>query len=162
MDAANARIFGLNIPASAFLIGEDGYPNHVQPKQDVILRPAQRADFVVDLSDTNLTINETLEGSSYPAVTLNVVETNQSLVTKYVLKQRTLKSPSTSIDVAVPLHMQDGTMGNFRDANFYGQLWPICELGQTVGKAWAFNGQISEHHDHLAEFKIGQTVSIEV
>ena len=26
INAANARIFGLNIPASAFLIAEDGYP----------------------------------------------------------------------------------------------------------------------------------------
>lgn len=162
INAANARIFGLNIPASAFLIAEDGYPTPVQPMQDVVLGPAQRADFIVDLGDTNLTINETLNGGPYPAVTLNVIETNQSLVTKEILKQPTLESPPTSIDVAIPLHMQGGAMGNLREATFGGQLRPIRELAQTYGKAWAFNGKIGEHHDHLAKINIGQAVSIEV
>ena len=83
INVANARIFGLNIPASAFLIAEDGYPVPVQKSQDVVLAPAQRADFIVDLDDTDLTIAETLNGEKpYPAVILKVVEPNQPLVTK--------------------------------------------------------------------------------
>jgi FtsP/CotA-like multicopper oxidase with cupredoxin domain len=58
--------------------------------------------------------------------------------------------------------MQGGAMGNLREATFGGQLRPIRELAQTYGKAWAFNGKIGEHHDHLAKINIGQTVSIEV
>ena len=53
-------------------------------------------------------------------------------------------------------------MGNLREAIFGGQLRPIRELAQTYGKAWAFNGKIGEHHDHLAKINIGQAVSIEV
>ncbi len=75
INAANARIFGLNIPASAFLIAEDGYPVPVQQSQDVVLAPAQRADFIIDLGDTDLTIAETLNGEKpYPAAILKVVE----------------------------------------------------------------------------------------
>jgi len=39
---------------------------------------------------------------------------------------------------------------------------PIRELAQTYKKAWAFNGTISDHHDHLAKIERGQVVSIEV
>ena len=34
INAANARIFGLNIPASAFLVTQDGYPIPIQETQD--------------------------------------------------------------------------------------------------------------------------------
>ena len=163
INAANARIFGLNIPASAFLIAEDGYPVPVQQSQDVVLAPAQRADFIVDLNDTDLTIAETLNGEKpYPAAIIKVVESNKSLVTKDVLKQPHLEAPPQSIDASIPLHMQGGAMGNLSEANYNGQLRPIRELAQTYKKAWAFNGVISEHHDHLAKIDIGQTVSIEV
>ena len=68
INAANARIFGLNIPAPAFLIAQDGYPVTIQRSQDVILAPAQRADFIVDVSDTDITINENSNGKEpYPA-----------------------------------------------------------------------------------------------
>ena len=163
INAANARIFGLNIPASAFLIAEDGYPVTVQQSQDVVLAPAQRADFIVDLDDTDLTIAETLNGEKpYPAAIIKVVESNKPLVTKDVLKQPLLEAPPQSIDVSIPLHMQGGAMGNLSEATYNGQLRPIRELAQTYKKAWAFNGVISEHHDHLAKIDIGQTVSIEV
>ena len=52
-------------------------------------------------------------------------------------------------------------MGNLK-ATFEGELRPIRELAQTHKKAWAFNGKISHHHDHLAKINIGQTVSIEI
>ena len=163
INAANARIFGLNIPASAFLIAEDGYPVPVQQSQDVVLAPAQRADFIVDLEDTDLTIAETLNGEKpYPAAIIKVVESNKPLVTKDVLKQPQLEAPPQSIDVSIPLHMQGGAMGNLSEATYNGQLRPIRELAQTYKKAWAFNGVITEHHDHLAKIDIGQAVSIEV
>ena len=163
INVANARIFGLNIPASAFLIAEDGYPVPVQKSQDVVLAPAQRADFIVDLDDTDLTIAETLNGEKpYPAVILKAVEPNQPLVTKEILKQPHPEAPPLSIDVSIPLHMQGGAMGNLSEAAYKGQLRPIRELAQTYKKAWAFNGAITEHHDHLAKINIGQIVSIEV
>ena len=163
INAANARIFGLNIPASAFLIAEDGYPVPVQQSQDVVLAPAQRADFIVDLEDTDLTITETFNGEKpYPAAIIKVVESNKPLVTKDVLKQPQLEAPPQSIDVSIPLHMQGGAMGNLSEATYNGQLRPIRELAQTYKKAWAFNGVITEHHDHLAKIDIGQAVSIEV
>jgi FtsP/CotA-like multicopper oxidase with cupredoxin domain len=163
INAANARIFGLNIPASAFLIAEDGYSVPVQKSQDIVLAPAQRADFIVDLGDTDLTIAETLNGEKpYPAAIFKVVESNKPLVAKDVLKQPLLEAPPQSIDVSIPLHMQGGAMGNLSEATYNGQLRPIRELAQTYKKAWAFNGAISEHHDHLAKISIGQTVSIEV
>ena len=163
INAANARIFGLNIPASAFLIAEDGYPVPVQQSQDVVLAPAQRADFIVDLEDTDLTIAETLNGEKpYPAAIIKVVESNKPLVTKDVLKQPQLEAAPQSIDVSIPLHMQGGAMGNLSEATYNGQLRPIRELAQTYKKAWAFNGVITEHHDHLAKIDIGQAVSIEV
>jgi len=162
INAANARIFGLNIPATAFLIAEDGYPVPVQPSQDVVLAPAQRADFIVDLAEDDITINEVSNNGPYPAVTLKVVEPKTPLVPKDVLKQPTLESPPQSIDVAIPLHMQGGAMGNLREASFKGQMRPIRELAQTYKKAWAFNGTISDHHDHLAKIERGQVVSIEV
>jgi FtsP/CotA-like multicopper oxidase with cupredoxin domain len=163
INVANARIFGLNIPASAFLIAEDGYPVPVQKLQDVVLAPAQRADFIVDLDDTDLTIAETLNGEKpYPAVILKAVEPNQPLVTKTFLKQPLPKAPPLSVDVSIPLHMQGGAMGNLSEAAYKGQLRPIQELAQTYKKAWAFNGAIKEHHDHLAKINIGQTVRIEV
>jgi FtsP/CotA-like multicopper oxidase with cupredoxin domain len=163
INAANARIFGLNIPASAFLIAEDGYPVPVQQSQDVVLAPAQRADFIIDLGDTDLTIAETLNGEKpYPAAILKVVESNKPLVTKETLTQPLLEAPPKAIDVSIPLHMQGGAMGNLSEATYKGQLRPIRELAQTYKKAWAFNGAIADHHDHLAKINIGQTVSIEV
>ena len=76
INAANARIFGLNIPASAFLVTQDGYPIPIQESQDVILGPAQRADFIIDLAEEDVTINETYNGDQpYPAVNLKVVDT---------------------------------------------------------------------------------------
>ena len=163
INAANARIFGLNIPAPAFLIAQDGYPVTVQRSQDVILAPAQRADFIVDVNDTDVTINENLNGKEpYPAAILKVVDSNKSLVTKEVLKQPRLEAPPQSVDVSIPLHMQGGAMGNLREATYNGQLRPIRELAQTHKKAWAFNGAVSDHHDHLAKINVGQAVSIEV
>jgi FtsP/CotA-like multicopper oxidase with cupredoxin domain len=163
INAANARIFGLNIPASAFLIAEDGYRVPVQQSREVVLAPAQRADLIVDLGDTDLTIAETLNGEKpYPAAILKVVEPNKPLVTKEILKQPQIEAPPKAIDVSIPLHMQGGAMGNLSEATYNGQLRPIRELAQTYKKAWAFNGVISEHHDHLAKIDIGQTVSIEV
>ena len=163
INVANARIFGLNIPASAVLIAEDGYPVPVQKSQDVVLAPAQRADFIVDLDDTDLTIAETLNGEKpYPAVILKVVEPNQPLVTKEFLKQPQPEAPPLSIDVSIPLHMQGGAMGNLTEASYMGQLRPIRELAQTYRKVWAFNGVIAEHNDHLAKINVGQAVSIEI
>lgn len=162
INAANARIFGLNIPATAFLIAEDGYPVPVQPTQDVILAPAQRADFIVDLGTEDITINETLNGGPYPAVSLKVVDSDKALVAKDILRQPQLETPPQTIDVSIPLHMQGGAMGNLSEATYKGQLRPIRELAQTYKKAWAFNGTIADHHDHLAKINIGQTVSIEV
>ena len=52
-------------------------------------------------------------------------------------------------------------MGNLREANYKGELRPIRELAQNHKKAWAFNGRIAEHHDHLANVSLGQSVSIE-
>ena len=80
INAANARIFGLNIPTTAFLIAEDGYPVPVQPTQDVVLAPAQRADFIVDLGTEDVTIFETER--QYPAVTLKAVDSDKALVSK--------------------------------------------------------------------------------
>ena len=51
INAANARIFGLNIPASAFWLRKTA-TGPVQETQDVILGPAQRADFIIDLAET--------------------------------------------------------------------------------------------------------------
>ena len=162
INAANARIFGLNIPATAFLIAEDGYPVPVKPTQDVVLAPAQRADFIVDLGTDDVTIFEIGNNGPYPAVTLKAVDSDKALVRKDVLHQPQLETPPTTIDVSIPLHMQGGAMGNLREATFDGELRPIRELAQTHKKAWAFNGKISNHHDHLAKINIGQTVSIEI
>ena len=163
INAANARIFGVNIPASAFLVTQDGYPVPVQETQDVILGPAQRADFIIDLADNDVSINETYNGDQpYPAAILKVVDTPSKLVAKRPLSQPALEAPPKSIDVAIPLHMQGGAMGNLREANYRGELRPIRELAQDHKKAWAFNGRIAEHHDHLAAVSLGQSVSIEV
>ena len=118
------------------MIAQDGYPVTIQRSQDVILAPAQRADFIVDVSDTDVTINENLNGKEpYPAAILKVVESNKPLVTKAVLKlQPQLEAPPQSVDVSIPLHMQGGAMGNLREATYNGQLRPIRELAQTHKK----------------------------
>ena len=136
INAANARIFGLNIPASAFLVTQDGYPVPVQETQDVILGPAQRADFIIDLADNDVSINETYNGDQpYPAAILKVVDTPSKLVAKRPLSQPALEAPPKSIDVAIPLHMQGGAMGNLREANYKGKLRPIRELAQRPQKS---------------------------
>jgi FtsP/CotA-like multicopper oxidase with cupredoxin domain len=163
INAANARIFGLNIPASAFLVTQDGYPVPIQETQDVMLAPAQRTDFIIDLAEEDVTISETYNRNQpYPAVNLKVVDTPQTLVTKSPLNQPTLEEPPKVVDVTIPLHMQGGAMGNLREANYKGELRPIRELALNHKKAWAFNGRIAEHHDHLANVSLGQSVSIEV
>ena len=163
INAANARIFKLKIPLNtAFIISEDGHPRPIQQTQDIILAPAQRADFIVDIGSDPVTILEGANAAPYPAFTINPIQSDQPRIEKTTLQQRRLDNPPASIDVEIPLHMQGGAMGNLTEATYKGQMLPIRELVQQYKKAWAFNSQVADHHDHLAKINLGQTVSIKV
>jgi FtsP/CotA-like multicopper oxidase with cupredoxin domain len=162
INAANARVFGLTLPTEGTLIAEDGFPRTHQPITEVTLAPAQRADIIVDLPTTDWILMETRNGGPYPAVTLKPTERPDGLVAKADLPERPVAPPPMTTDIDIPLHMQGGAMGNLREAMYHGQLMPIRELAQQHKKAWAFNGEINDHHGALAKLARNQVASIQV
>lgn len=162
INAANARVFGLTLPSAGTLIAEDGFPRTHQTVTEITLAPAQRADIIVDLPAGDWILMETRNGGPYPAVTLKPTERPTDLVAKAPLFQRTVDLPPTQVDVEIPLHMQGGAMGNLREAMYHGKLMPIRELAQQHKKAWAFNGQIADHHGELAKLERNQVASIQI
>lgn len=163
INAANARIFALNIPLdNAVILSEDGHLRPIQKTQNVVLAPGQRADFLADVGNKRFTISQMLNDTLHPAATINPIQSNHRRVEKSILHQFPMDSPPASIDITIPLHMQGGAMGNLREAIYKGKMVPIRELVQQHNKAWAFNGKVADHHDHLAKINLGQTVSISV
>ena len=131
INATNARIFGLNIPATAFLIAEDGYPVPDNPTQDVVLAPAQRADFIVDLGTDDVIIlrpGTTGLSSGDP----QAVDSDKALVSKEVLRQP--QRNTTDNDRCRSHSICKGVRWVAREATFDGELRPIRELAQTHKK----------------------------
>ena len=161
INAANARIFELHSRLPATLITQDGFAC-AQVEQNVIeLAPAQRMDLILDIDDSPLTLFEARSGEPYPAFTINPSQQG-STVPKTALTQMQVKTPPTSIDVSIPVHMQGGAMGNLREAEYEGTRRSIRELAREHKKVWAFNGKISHHHERLARVERNQVVSIDV
>ena len=161
INAANARIFELTSRLPGRLITQDGFPCQPVEQNVFELAPAQRLDIILDIDKAPLTLFEARSGEPYPALTIEP-KLSGDTVPKSALPEPDLALPPKAFDLEIPLHMQGGAMGNLREAKYEGEIRPLRELARQHGKVWAFNGQISHHHERLARISRNQAVSINV
>ena len=160
INTANARVFGIQLPSSASLIAEDGFPRPVATIDYIEIGPAQRADLIVDLGSEDFALVETLNGNPLTAVTLRPGKQDRALVAKSSIPEPALESPPHKADLVVPIHMQGGAMGNLGEATFDGALYPIRSLVMEHQKAWAFNGTVPKMHETIVSAQLGQVVEL--
>lgn len=164
INAANARIFRLQLAAPAVQYALDGYRTPLTSVQDIELAPAQRVDLIIDLSAEPFPFTEVSTSEPYPAFALIPDATlGAATATQATLTDPTPESlPDLATARRLPLHMQGGAMGNLAEASLDGTMRPIRELAQQFQKVWAFNGVVGNMKDRLADLRLGETAIIEV
>ncbi|MEK9785678.1 MAG: multicopper oxidase family protein [Gammaproteobacteria bacterium] len=162
INAANARVFGLQLPAPAVLVAEDGYPLPIRSVDYIEVAPAQRADLILDIGSDPLIILETLNGNPITAATLNPVAGTGPRVQKADLPEPALVNPPKHVDQHIAIRMQGGAMGNLSEAVYDGVTYPLRTLAMDHQKLWAFNGVVPKTHDSLARVKRGDVVELEI
>ena len=162
INAANARVFGLQLPLSGQLIAQDGSPCPITEVDYVELGPAQRADLIIDIGSEAVTLVETLNGNPITAATLEPVDPIQAKVEKTSLSEPRLKLAPTQVDKTIAIRMQGGAMGNLTEAMYDGQVYPLRSLAMDHRKLWAFNGSVPKDFEKLASVNRGEVVALEI
>ncbi|MEO1747291.1 MAG: multicopper oxidase family protein [Pseudomonadota bacterium] len=145
INSANARIFDLGWQGmTGWIVALDGMPLETpQPAERVILAPAQRADLVVDIvqSEDPAVIYMAEDGQGYVLADVAV-----SAGTRTVRKTSPKLPPNPVPDLTrapegevVAVLMEGGAMGGMRMATHNGQEVSMQDLVQ-LGMAWALNG----------------------
>ncbi|NDA15958.1 MAG: multicopper oxidase family protein, partial [Gammaproteobacteria bacterium] len=130
INAANARVFGLQLPISAQLIAQDGFPCPITAVDYVEVGPAQRADLIIDIGSEAVTLVETLNGNPITAATLEPVDAIQAKVEKASLSAPQLKPAPIQVDKTIAIRMQGGAMGNLNAMHLHGHhFWIRNEAG---------------------------------
>lgn len=164
INAANARIFRLQLAAPAVQYALDGYRTPLTSVQDIELAPAQRVDLIIDLTAEPFPLTEVSTGEPYPACSLVPdAALGTATAAKVTLTDPTPESlPNLDTAKRLPLHMQGGAMGNLTEASLDGVMRPIRELAREYQKVWAFNGVVGNMKNRLADLRLGDTAIIEI
>jgi FtsP/CotA-like multicopper oxidase with cupredoxin domain len=164
INAANARVLKIRLNgAESQLIALDGAPCPAERLTEIILAPAQRADFICDLTAEALVIDETSTGETFPAGRLLATDDlGPAKAAKSNIKTIVPPLPPLAGAIRIPIHMQGGAMGNLVSAQFEGAELSLRELAQKHKKLWAFNGKIGDYSNVSNEIKRGSLVSIDV
>lgn len=169
VNAANARIFTVGVRGLAgWVVALDGQPLEVPTPLDRIrLAPAQRADLIVDVTETQAAeaflISHERDGD-YALTTFAVDAAVRASPMKEAQALALNDVPplaELSQAVRARLTMDGGAMGQMRSATLNGVETEIRELVRK-GKAWAFNGVAGPDQKPLMDLKLGQTAVIEL
>ena len=164
INAANARIFRLQLANPATQYALDGFRTPLVTVQEFELAPAQRIDLIVDVTGDLFTVTEISTDEPYPAFALKVdAALGVAEAAKATLSDPEPESlPDLATARRIPLHMHGGAIGNLAEASLDGVMRPIRELAQSYQKVWAFNGVVGNMRDRLADLKLGETAIIEI
>jgi FtsP/CotA-like multicopper oxidase with cupredoxin domain len=164
INAANARVLKIRLSGGeSQLIALDGASCPAEALTEITLAPAQRADFICDLTTATLVVEETSTGESYPAGRLlATTELGPATAAKSIIKTTVPPLPPLADAIRIPIHMQGGAMGNLASAQFEGAELSLRELAQKHKKLWAFNGKVGDYSNVSYEIKRGSLVSIDV
>lgn len=170
INAANARIFTLNLPAAmeARIVALDGMPVAPRdfPARGFALSPAQRVDVVADLPAKSGGVYwlNALFGNGDPVVAATFfTRAGQPDLVEKVRWPSPAPAPMPSREGAVhaSVHMTGGAMGGMAGAKIGGKMLSMREL-VAQGKFWAFNGAIGGPDMELMRLRQGQTAVLRV
>lgn len=172
VSAANARVMAFEFPRlKVSIIAIDGQPLENPDPLDgpLVLAPAQRADLVIDMSDTPGTfiVNEVSAGEPIIAAEFTVsgdVLADRINAPPLALPGNPLAQHQLDLGnaLSIDLLMQGGAMGGLTEATYKGQMFDMRTLVREHGQAWAFNGNAGKPSDPLVDLKAGQTAIINV
>lgn len=150
------------------IVALDGMPLEVPEHTDhLVLGPAQRADFIVDVTaevgeQAILAIHE--QDEAFVLSHFDVVSGGTTVARGPVqpLPANPLL-PLTTAEAAkvAPLRMEGGAMGGLKQGIWKGQVLSIREL-VAQGQVWTFNGQAGVSETPLIEAPAGEIVEVEL
>lgn len=169
INVANARVFTLKIKGMAgWLVALDGQPlRMLQPMDSIRLAPAQRADLIVDVTESpggEAFLVSFERDTEYALTTLSVngQSRRNAMPMPPPLEPNDLPqlAPLDSA-VSAALVMEGGAMGNLRSALLRGVETEIRDL-VTEGFVWSLNGMADRPAEPLLAAKLGQTARITI
>ncbi len=169
INTANARVFTLGLKGlEGWIMALDGQPlSRPEPMNRLRLAPAQRADLIVDVTETAASeaflISFERDGD-YALSTVNVEPPVRPtrMSAPVPLQPNDVPALGTVADAAsATLVMEGGAMGGMRSAMIGGVETDIRDLVRK-GRAWAFNGMAEPPADPLLRVRLGQTARISI
>lgn len=169
VNVANARIFTLALKGMAgWLVALDGQPLRLPQTMDRIrLAPAQRADLIVDVTETpggEAVLVSAEEDTDYALTTLSVTgQTRANPMPPPPPLESNDLAELGPLDNAVSatLVMEGGAMGSLRSALLRGVDTDIRDL-VAESRVWAFNGMADRPAEPLLTARLGQTARIAI
>lgn len=148
------------------MVALDGMPLQVPEHADhVVLGPAQRADFIVDVTaevgeQVLLAVHE--QDEAFVLSHFDVVS-GGTRIARGPIQPLPANSPMplTTVGTArkANLHMEGGAMGGLRQGTWKGQVLSLREL-VSQGQVWTFNGQAGLSETPLIEASVGELVEV--
>ena len=167
INTCNSRILKLRFEdMKPRVIALDGQP--VAPYELehglVTIAPAQRADFLIDLSGTPGTTHAITEVSQSRLVIGGFKYTAQGpareRTTQFKLSDNNLQMPQFVSARNVDLNMTGGAMGRFGSITYKGKAYEIRDLVREHGMVWAFNGNAGMPEKPLFSARRGEHIAV--
>ncbi len=172
INAANARIFHLDVSQLAGrLLALDGFAIEPREIDELVLAPAQRADFsfrleagqrtsVLDASGTLGKPNDNGGSTTVFCFEGDAAGTNPNNV-EPTLRKAILPDPNLDKALRVPLLMQGGSLSSVQKAVYAGAIRTREQLNEEQ-QVWTFNGIANLPKEPLFSVPVGTSVIIEM
>jgi FtsP/CotA-like multicopper oxidase with cupredoxin domain len=174
INAANARIFGLNFRGhEPVVIALDGQPVDPHPPADgmVVIAPGQRTDIILDCTGAPGIIarvrDEFYKGGVYWLVDLVYRDTrrrDETLPPVSTLPRNPVEVPDLAAATRHEILLGGGMMGSLAGATVDGRPLSIREMFNQ-GLAWTLNGTAageSHAHEPLFAARLGESIVLEL
>ncbi len=167
VNVANDRVMLIGLHGlTGLIVALDGMPlERPQATDHVVLGPAQRADFVADVTEdvgqeVMIAIHERGEGYALVDWKVGGVSARAARDTTITLPQNpgVLLSDASGLEVREML-MEGGAMGGMMGAMFGGRRMGMRDMMQQ-GQVWALNGVAGMPDEPFATLDMGETIRI--